>query len=135
MLSELLSMALRPSTSWPGWNGMGKRNCSGESIEESKVKLSKHGGDRKNDAAKNQADIVSLKHGNQAAYIKARLERDGKAELLGRVNAGEMSAHAAAIEAGWRKRMIQCEPTVEGFKKAIQKHLTAEQITELKERL
>jgi len=38
-----------------------------------------------------------------AAYILARLERDGYTELAAKVRAHEMSAQAAAIEVGYRK--------------------------------
>lgn len=36
---------------------------------------------------------------------------------------GELSANATAIEAGFRTRKIQVEPTIEGFRRAIEKHL------------
>ena len=75
-------------------------------------------------------------HGkNKASYILARLERDKKTDLLERVNAGELSAHAAAIEAGWRKRMIQLEPTVEGFAAAIMRRLDEGQRSTLAARI
>lgn len=41
--------------------------------------------------------------GTSRVYILARLERDGHDDLAARVRAGEMSANAAAIEAGFRK--------------------------------
>jgi len=107
-----------------------------EAVKTGKL-LSKHGGDRKSDAAKNQGvDNTLIERGtSRKAYIKARLERDGKTELLGRVNAGALSAHAAATEAGWRKRMIQHEPTVEGFTRAITRHLSESEREELKGRI
>jgi hypothetical protein len=49
---------------------------------------------------------VSLGENTNAAYIRARLERDGQTELLAQVASGEISAHAAAIQAGFRQRMI-----------------------------
>ena len=46
------------------------------------VTLGKHGGDRKSEKAKDQGDNVTLKErGNSRAYILARLDRDGHAEL------------------------------------------------------
>jgi hypothetical protein len=83
---------------------------------------------------------------NNAAYIRARLERDAAdadhpdrqevaARLLPRVVAGEISAHAAAVEAGWRHRLVQVAPTVEGFVRAIKKHLSAEERRALKEEI
>jgi hypothetical protein len=82
-----------------------------------------------------------------AAYIRARLKRDShdeelpepvrnhRAALLAKVTGGEMSAHAAAVEAGWRARMVQVSPTVEGFARAIRRHLDAADIPALKESL
>jgi hypothetical protein len=43
------------------------------------------------------------------AYILARLDRDGHAELAAKVRAGTMSANAAAIEAGFRKQRAPLE--------------------------
>jgi hypothetical protein len=45
------------------------------------------------------------KRGTTAEYTLARLQRD-RPDLTARVAAGEMSAHAAAIEAGFRQRTI-----------------------------
>jgi len=78
--------------------------------------------------------IIPEGQGTSKKYLRDRLSRE-RPDLLSMVNEMDTSVYAAAVEAGWCKRMIQCEPTVEGFTKAIQKHLTAEQITELKERL
>ena len=44
-----------------------------------------------------------FRYGNEAIYTLARLDRDNPA-LAERVRAGELSANAAAIEAGWRKK-------------------------------
>lgn len=49
-----------------------------------------------------------------AAYVRARLERDGKtdegtAELLAKVDRSEISAHKAAVEAGFRRQYIQID--------------------------
>jgi len=81
------------------------------------------------------ARIKLVGRDNDAAYIRARLERDGKTELLARVDAGQISAHAAAIEAGFRKRMVQVEPTREGLLRAARKHLSEAEQHELKEAL
>jgi hypothetical protein len=43
-------------------------------------------------------------YGRGAAYTLARLERDGHQRLAAQVRSGRMSANAAAIEAGYRKR-------------------------------
>ena len=52
-----------------------------------------------------KGDNVTLKErGNSRAYILARLDRDGLTDLAARVRAGELSANAAATQAGWRKK-------------------------------
>jgi 2-oxo-4-hydroxy-4-carboxy--5-ureidoimidazoline (OHCU) decarboxylase len=48
---------------------------------------------------------VNSKGGNNPAYALRRLKRDHP-ELAEKVVAGKLSAHAAAIEAGFRKRML-----------------------------
>jgi hypothetical protein len=59
---------------------------------------------------KNQVYTVNLnKGGNRRAYILARLERDGHAELAAKVRAETMSAAAAAIQAGFRKKLTLYE--------------------------
>jgi hypothetical protein len=81
------------------------------------------------------ARVVSLGENTNAAYIRARLERDGKTELLAQVERGEISAHAAAKEAGYRKQAVCHLPTVLGFLKAAQAHLSPAERLELKEAL
>jgi len=68
-------------------------------------------------------------------YIRARLKRDGQAELLAQVDRCEISAHRAAIQAGYRRRTVEILPTVEGFVRAVAKHLSAEEFGQLIERL
>jgi hypothetical protein len=107
--------------------------------------LQRHGGDHKSEAFKqtqsqphsdNQPRNTRLiGASDNAAYIRARLERDGKPELLAKIDRGEISAHAAAIEAGIRHRMISHRPTVQGFLNAAHGHLSPEQRLELKEAL
>jgi hypothetical protein len=53
---------------------------------------------------------TGCKRGNSAAYTLARLKRD-RPDLYEQVQAGATTAHAAAIEAGFRSR----PPTVTGF--------------------
>jgi len=65
--------------------------------------IGEHGGDRRSQQAMEQLRNTSLKSGTQtAAYTIARLQRDCP-ELHERVLSGELSANAAAIEAGFRK--------------------------------
>jgi hypothetical protein len=91
---------------------------------EDAVKLgsAKHAGPGR--GKKTSRDTRGLGESDTAAYIRGRLERDGHTDLLARVERGEVSAHAAAVALGWRTRMVQVAPTVEGFTRAIQKHLS-----------
>lgn len=73
------------------------------SLEQVK-KLAGHGGDRKSEKVKGQVRNTKLKPGTDTRdYILARLDRDGHDKLAAKVRSGEMSANAAAIEAGFRK--------------------------------
>lgn len=68
-----------------------------------KATTGKHGGDRKSSKA-TKGDIVTLDRGrgNSRAYTLDRLQRE-RADLFEQVSAGQLSANAAAILAGWRK--------------------------------
>ena len=81
---------------------LGPERLVTEAEEEGRRVLGGHGGDRRSEEAKaDQGDIVTLKErGNSAEYIKARLIRDGFHDIAARVDAGEISARAGAIEAG-----------------------------------
>jgi hypothetical protein len=67
--------------------------------------LGKQGGDRRSEKARaDQGSDTTLKQvGRGRAYVLARLDRDGHAALAAKVRAGELSANAAAIEAGFCK--------------------------------
>jgi hypothetical protein len=72
------------------------------------VKLAKHGGDRRSEQAReNQGSNPTLKKRGRD-YDLARLQRD-RPELFQCVLAGELSANAAAIEAGFRKQLTPVE--------------------------
>jgi hypothetical protein len=64
--------------------------------------------------------------GTSRAYTVTRLKSQHP-KLFEQVKAGKMSANAAAMKAGFRKKTITVEPTVDGFAKAIHKQLSAEQ--------
>jgi len=64
----------------------------------------------------------------------ARLKRD-RPDLAVRVISGELSANAAAIEAGFRSRTVQVTATVEGFMRAAKRSLTAPERRQLKDAL
>lgn len=68
-----------------------------------KAQLAAHGGDRRSE--KFQGDNVTLKpqRGNADTYIRRRLKRDNP-DLAERVESGELSPHAAAIQAGFKPK-------------------------------
>jgi hypothetical protein len=76
---------------------------------EVEAALGSHGGDRRSPLAKeDQGSIRTLKRGENAAYLQARLRRDAP-EVAVALERGEFkSARAAAIEAG----IIKPVPTV-----------------------
>lgn len=103
--------------------------------EQALAALKSHGGDRRSEEArKDQGNNVTLKRGNEAAYLKARLQRDHP-EIADALDRGEFrSARAAAIEAG----IIKPVPTVrlvddlDKVAAAIKRHLSEEQVAALK---
>lgn len=65
--------------------------------------LGSHGGDRRSEKVTDQGVRAHLARGTgQRAYTLARLRRDDP-DLALRVEAGEISANAAAVSKGWRK--------------------------------
>lgn len=73
--------------------------------EEESREVIKNGGDRRGDGSSLtcQTEQPSGQGGNSRAYSIARLKRD-RPDLADMVIAGELSANAAAVEAGFRKR-------------------------------
>ena len=69
-------------------------------------------------------DIVNTSKGggNQAEYTLARLKRD-RPDLAKEVIDGTKSPNAAAIEAGFRSRKVQVEPTPEAVQRMLDKYL------------
>jgi hypothetical protein len=43
-------------------------------------------------------------HGTSRTYLLARLQREGRADLVAAVESGRVSAYAVAIELGWFTR-------------------------------
>ena len=72
-----------------------------------------------------------MKGGNQREYILARLERDGQTDLLARIERGDLSAHRAAIEAGYVKPTMTVPADPVAMARALRRRLTPAQITEL----
>jgi hypothetical protein len=99
------------------------------------------------DAKRNDGNNIIHPRGTNSPYIRARLKRDSqdeelpqvererKAELLVKVERGEISSHAAAIEAGIRQRMISHQPTVACFLRAATRWLSADERQQLAEAL
>ncbi len=62
-------------------------------------------------------NITRLKRGTSHAYTVARLDRD-RPDLAARVHAGELSANAAAIEAGFKKKPTPLDVLSAAWRKA-----------------
>jgi hypothetical protein len=67
-------------------------------------KLGKHGGDHGNQHQPCNTRLPSFGSYGTADHWLARLVRDGRHELAAKVRSGGMSANAAALKAGYRKR-------------------------------
>lgn len=90
----------------------------------------KHGRPVKEDASSDKGSNPTFK-GRGATYTLKRLKRD-RPDLFARVVAGELSANAAAIEAGFRKR----PPTpLERILKDLDKLTTAAELQRVRARL
>jgi hypothetical protein len=63
-------------------------------------------------------------------YQLRRLKRD-RPDLAKKVVAGEITGNAAAIQAGFRQRLIQHPATVDGFIQAATKHLSTDERRQL----
>ena len=84
---------------------------------ETAKKLAKHGGDRRSEKAKDQPGPSSLKYNTKAHWL-ARMERDGRADLLDLIDRKEISAKEGARRAGYvgapalakRRRIVRTSP-------------------------
>jgi len=89
------------------------------------VELGSHGGDRRSEEVKDQVTNGRLKPisklgPNTRERTLARLHRD-RPDLAAKVEAGELSANAAAIEAGFRKKLTPLDELQRAWKKASSK--------------
>ena len=66
-----------------------------------------HRGATKEERSTDRGDNVTSTRGNSALYTLKRLKRQ-RPDLFAKVVAGEMSANAAAIAAGFRKKVKRC---------------------------
>jgi len=89
--------------------------------------LKEHGGDRK--SGENQDSNTTLKNDRGKSYTIRRLKRDNP-ELAEKVKKGEMSANAAAIEAGFRVPTKTVPLTEEGVVKFLD-NFTPEQLNNI----
>jgi hypothetical protein len=96
------------------------------------IVLGQHGGNRKKDY---QLSNRNLKGGTNVRYTVARLRKEDRSDLAERVERGELSANAAAIEAGFRKEGVTIPLNPEGAARTIKRRFTAGQIRKLKELL
>lgn len=96
--------------------GLGHKGQISEEQARTTAKLGTHCGARKIREENEQVGNTNLV-GNTVAYTLARLHRD-EPELAARVKAGELSANAAAIEAGWRKKPRTLEKLQKAWIKA-----------------
>jgi hypothetical protein len=69
------------------------------------VTTGKHGGDRKSNPSPVKSDNITLDdgRGTSRSYVLSRLKKSSP-DLFAKVVAGELTANAAAIEAGFKKK-------------------------------
>ena len=85
------------------------------------VELGKHGGDHGNQhtGGKRQVCNTNLASASTGrAYLLARLRRDGHNGLLQQIEAGDLSAHAAALQVGYRKQKTALQQLAHWWQKA-----------------
>ena len=93
----------------------------------------RHGGDRKSDKAKIKHDNVKLDqpNGNSESAALRRLRKD-RPDLHTRVLANELTAHAAAVQAGFRPKTVTIRlDRPESIAATLKKHLDAKQRQQL----
>jgi hypothetical protein len=84
---------------------------------EAEIRLREGRGRPSKDEKDNNVMISPKRQGNDRSYLLARLKRD-RPELAARVEAGQLSANAAAIEAGFRKPTLTVQLTIDGVLRA-----------------
>lgn len=93
--------------------------------------LDAHGGDRKSQVFRDGITNLKPPADNSADYVVRRLRRD-KNPLAERVEQGEISAHAAAIQAGFRPRRISVSVArPEAVARSLLKYMSADDIAKL----
>ena len=67
------------------------------------------------------SDNITGFRGTSQDYTLRRLARD-RPDLLDRIESGELTPNAAAVEAGFRKRKIQVEPEPQAVQRMLDRH-------------
>lgn len=86
-----------------------------------------HGGDR---TKNNNVQLAPAPQGNAKDRALRKLRKDAP-ELLDEVLAGNLSAHAAMVKAGFRPLTITVRPDPEAAARTLRKHMAPEQLVEL----
>jgi hypothetical protein len=96
--------------------------------EEAEIRAAlPHGGDHTSAAFREQVTNGNLLvGGNRAKYTVARLKRD-RPDLAARVEVGELSANAAAIEAGFRRKTMTVPADIDALAAALRQKLDPDQ--------
>ncbi len=92
--------------------------------------VTKKGDGRPNKTVNN---IDSLRERPRGDSIERAMRdlHEKRSDLEARVIAGELSPHAAMIEAGFRKRKMTIPTDIDGIARALKRRLTADEIAEL----
>jgi hypothetical protein len=79
-------------------------------------------------------NVTKSDHGNERTYALRRLRKD-RPDLHARVLEGVVSAHAAMVEAGFRRKTITVPADVDAIVRALPRHFSGEDIKEIARRL
>jgi hypothetical protein len=109
---------------------------TGHTPEQIAQKLKPRGAPKGNQNAskvkpENKGDNITIERGTRAAYTLARLDRDAP-ELAAKVRAGDLSANAAAIEAGFRIKTFTVPLDADRAAAALKRYFTAGQLAKLR---
>lgn len=124
---------IKPEQAWAAVAYLNGRQGAGP-VGLTEAVLGSHGGDRRSEQARqDQGSDRTLKRGDNAAYLKARLQRDHP-EIAEALDRGEYrSARAAAIEAGIVKPVptVRLVDDLNKVASKLKQHLPADRLAEL----
>jgi len=90
--------------------------------------------DKEEETTVNNVDSCFVRpRGNSKQRAIRKLRKEERFDLLGKVERDELSAHAAMIEAGYRKRTITIPIEVESVLRILREYFTEEQREEIRE--